>query len=377
MDRRNIFTVGPMGDMTDPIRDARQRLPPDPFAADVHAVQKPAPSVTPSSLLPRDPYAAMASPAVDYARVSRAMGAGAAVARNLDAVRDAYSGPYHVAGQTVYAPPQFRMSGGINHRRFFNVDEPNQHDAAAFQRCLTPQGKAVYGILARGGVANPGGVMLGYGSPAALVKATQALCAAGKLLSLPPPATLSDCIRKMQWDNGIGVDCVDFCMSALAGVKGRSVDSLGLQRGTDPFGPDGRTAPPHFTRVDARAVHPGDIVTLKDPDPKEVGHRVIVRDAALVSGNDPKCAAIAQRWGSTAARFFQSAGSFRIYTVDSSWGAEDGKAFGGYRSDTWVRNETTGTWMSFSPHTADRGVLVSSAGPAGEIFAGAYRFGGS
>jgi len=327
--------------------------------------------------------ASVATPRLDLGRlaqsmaVSRASSSGVtSVAERLDAVRDAFSGPYRVAGQSVVAPPQFRMKGGFQDSTFF-APAPNQSSTEAFVRSMTPRGREVFRILTRAGVASAGAVMLGYGKPAALVKATQALIDAGKLPRLPSPATLSDCVRKMQWENGIGVDCVDYSMNALAAVRGTTVEALGLVRGSDPFGRDGNVKPEHFSRQPATGLRPGDIVTLKDPDPNEVGHRVIVRDHHVVTGpSDPARGAVVAQWGATASAFFAGTGPFHVVHVDSSWGAEaDGKPFGGYRSDTWVLDEGSKRWMSFSPHTGERGVLVSADGPAGEIFAGAYRYG--
>jgi len=218
--------------------------------------------------------------------------------------------------------------------------------------------------------------MLGYPSPRQLVRATQALIDAGKLPSLPPPATTADCIRKMQWDWGIGIDCVDWCMNGLSHGTGLSVEGMGLSRGTDPFGTAGTTTPRGFVRVAAAAARAGDVVTLFDPtDPP--GHRVVVRDRSVVGASDPKARELVTKWGATADAFFRGSGPFHVMHVDSSWGAEDGRAFGGYRRDAWVFDEGSKSWMSYSPHTGDVGVHVSQAGPAGEVLEGVYRWSGS
>ncbi|HEY1955203.1 MAG TPA: hypothetical protein VGH28_06310 [Polyangiaceae bacterium] len=326
---------------------------------------------------------------IDYGEIATAMSMSPDQAREarfgeaLDQTRDAFMGPYSVGGKTVFAQPQFRMKEGYEaaHGTFqvtakgdFVADPTKTVDG--FHRALTAKGRQLVGILARAGEPNPGGAMLGYPSPRQLVRATQALIDAGKLPSLPPPATTSDCIRKMQWDWGIGIDCVDWCMNGLARVTGRSVESMGLQRGTDPFGTTGETTPRGFARVGATSARAGDIVTLYNPnDPP--GHRVIVRDRSVVTANDPKAREVVARWGATASDFFRGSGPFRIMHVDSSWGAEDGKAFGGYRRDTWVFDEGSKSWMSYSPHSGEVGVHVSGAGPAGEALEGVYRWSGS
>jgi len=356
--------------MTDPISGSRSLLPPDPFA---DTAEKPSPrSAADQALLPPDPFVT-----VDYRQLGRTMAVGATphnltqtVGEQLDATRGAYSGPYQVHGQSVMVAPQFRMNGGINQRAIFNVDVPSQRDARSFQQSLTNHGRVVFDVLVRAGVANPASVMLGYGSPAALVKATQALCDAGKLPTLAPPATLGDCIRKMQWDCGIGVDCVDYTMHALSKINGRSIEGLGLTPGVDPFSADGKRCPPQFTRASVLSARPGDVMTLSDPG--DVGHRVVVRDHTTADAETKR--SLAQRWGTTAAAFFKGDGPFHVLTVDSSWGAGDGQPYGGARTDTWVFDAGSKSWLSFSHH--ENRTLVGTKGPAGETLAGTYRWGG-
>jgi hypothetical protein len=355
--------------MTDPV-NARNHLPPDPFASDNTVHVAPVTSAS-RALLPPDPFEPRSTPHIDYASLGKTMASFSTIPAKLDAARDAYSGPYQIVGQTVWAAPQFRMNGAANQRVIFSVETPSQHDPASFQKCLTARGKEVYGILVKAGVGNPAGVMLGYGSPASLVKATQALYFAGKLPCLPAPATLADAVRQMQWDNGIGVDCVDYTMQALAEVKGKSVTGLGLTPGIDPFAPHGSHCPPQFTRTSALSAKPGDIMALDEPG--SVGHRVIVRDHTLASAETKR--ALTQAWGSTAGAFFESSGPFHVYAVDSSWGAGNGQPYGGYRKDTWVFDAGSKVWLSFSHH--ENRTLVSIDGPAGESLAGTYRYGGA
>ncbi len=315
---------------------------------------------------------------IDHALLASLMRAGT-IERSLDATRDAYSGPYRVGGQAVVAQPQFRMSGGyegshgiVIQRSSANETAADQSSPEAFMKSLTPKGQELVHLLARAGIRNPGSVMLGYGAPAELVKATQALIDAGKLPKLAAPATTADCIRKMQWDWGVGVDCVDWCMHSLTRATGRTFDSLGLKAGTDPFGDDAKNiAPAHFQSVDVRTANAGDIVKLYDPT-SPPGHRVIVRDHLVLGGaSDPTRGDLAKWGGDSAKSFLQGAGPFHVYKVDSSWGAEDGKNFGGYRRDTWVLDDNSKQWMSFDPHT--NAILVSRSGPAGELLAGTYR----
>jgi hypothetical protein len=336
----------------------------------------------PGGARPREIEPAPIVPAhLDMARLARTMPvtpaappSAAVVGERLDAARDAFSGPYHVGGELVSAPPHFRMKGGYQDRTFFSP-APDLRSGAAFVRSLSARGREVYDILVRAGVGSAGAVMLGFGKPPALVAATQALIDAGRLPRLPAPATLADCVRQMQWDNGVGIDCVDYCMNALARVHGTSVESLGLAPGADPFGKDGFTTPVRFSPVMLRELHPGDVIALADPNPDEVGHRVIVRaHAVLGDATDPRRADLVSRWGKGAAAFLAGFGPLHVLEVDSSWGAENGQPFGGYRRDTWVFDEHSHRWLSFSPHTYARGLLISEKGPAGEICAGAYRY---
>jgi hypothetical protein len=357
------------------IDDVRRRT-----AADTQQIDTSKPAVSTldvDAMLPR-----VVSPTLDYARVAHVMTASAEVLRAervgeaLDKTHDASSGPYRVSGQSVIARPQFRMSGGYESSHgTFVVNAHGDfviHPQKDFMGALTDKGRELTTILARAGESNPGAVMLGYPRPPQLVRATQALIDAGKLRSLPPPATTADCIRKMQWDWGIGIDCVDWCMNAFHEVTGKSAESVGLSHGTDPFGQRGDTNPPGFARVDALHARAGDVITLADPNPNDVGHRVIVRDKHVLDANDRR--SLVASWGDRAERFLRGSGPFHVLKVDSSWGAEDGKSFGGYRCDTWVYDAGSKLWMSYSPHASERGVLVSAHGPAGENFVSAYRW---
>lgn len=316
-------------------------------------------------------YAALATHGRAVVAAAVTMTRSEAIAESLDRTRDAYAGPYKIAGESVPARPQFRMKGGFGDKTVFGPKGPNQSSPEAFRASLNAHGRELVAICARAGV-DAGPVMLGYGKPEALVKVTQALIDAGKLPSLPAPATLADCVHKMQWDWAIGTDCVDYCMHALSNATGRSLGALGLTPGADPFGADGSKVPAAFRKVDVASVNPGDIVVLNDLG-GDVGHRVIVYDrTACSSASDAAAADVVARWGDVATSFFEGAGPFQVMHVDSSWGAdEDGKSFGGYRRDTWVLDTASKKWMSLDPRTS--GVFVSEQGPAGEQLAQAVR----
>ena len=248
----------------------------------------------------------------------------AAVRAKLDAVRDAFSGPYLVNGSPVTARPMFRMTTHpVPKAMAFEVDALGN----------------------RAGVRAPFESRVGQGKPQDLVKITQALIDAGRLPS--GPGSVSACIRKMQWDYGIGVDCGGYAKQALAACAARPPELRAA--GSESFRDlDGARAS-HFAKVPIERARPGDLVTL-DPDPasNEVwGHNVVVYSHAVE-------------------------GSLHILQVDSSWGAgTDGAECGGFRRDTWLYDAASKTWASVDPTTG--AVEKSTVGPAGDAYHGTYR----
>lgn len=249
------------------------------------------------------------------------------VGARLDALRDAFSGPYSVDGESIDARPMFRMSVGAN--------ETSARGHAPELR----------GIAARAGV-NVEMIRLGQGSRRDLVKTTQLLIDAGHLP--PPPGDAATRIRRMQWEWGIGVDCAGYTYLAVVAASGASPKSLGLRElGMENFrGMDGKKA---FTKIPPSSARAGDVMTLDPLPPETVGHNVIVRSHTTV-------------------------GSRHFMEVDSSWGAgPDGADHGGFRRDTWIYDDATKLWTSFDAHVSPPVARVSVEGPAGERFHGCYR----
>ena len=303
--------------MTDPIGALRRRaLEPDPTP---FAAVPPRPRVAPT----HDAYVDAAVTAAVRAAADGAKDAEAQ--KRIDAVRDAFSGPYTVDGERLVAPPMFRMNGG------YNQAAANAH-AAQLDRIAKTSTQAQSS---------------GYGGPKGLVKATQALIDAGKLPP-GPPETAALRIKQMQWDWGIGVDCASYTRAAFEAVTGESGAAYGLKDpGREDFtGLASNKA--RFDTVEAKDARPGDIITLKSMV-GEVGHNVIVYANTLVAP-----------------------GVHRL-EVDSSWGAGTGSLVGGYRRDTWMFDETTKEWTSTNQHVSPPETLLSSKGPADEKLSGVFR----
>jgi hypothetical protein len=251
----------------------------------------------------------------------------AIVGARLDALRDAFSGPYTVEGRAVAAAPMFRMNGGFN-------DRAGRAQEPALRAIATSTG------------AHPGMSTVGRGSPRDLVRTTQALIDHGHLP--PPPGDVATRIRQMQWQWGIGVDCAGYAYAAIVAASGTSPQKLGLApiqmenfRALDGL----RT----FTKVPLSSARPGDVITLDPRPPETVGHNVIVRSRSVV-------------------------GSRHVLEVDSSWGAGPaGAEYGGFRRDTWIFDESTKLWTSFDVHVSPPSERVSAEGPAGERLHGCYR----
>lgn len=286
------------------------------------------------------------------------------VQQRLDTFRDAFSGPYRVTenGQTtaVKAPVMFRMNG-----TGFNQASMDRHAAELGRIAQHAKVKPEHVYAAQVGCGSPEGIRL----------LTQALIDAGKL----PPGSgdLAGRVRAMQWQWGIGADCAAYTHQAIRAATGKSAAQLGIQPlGSEPFRQLDHNR--SFARVTPGAVRPGDIVTLDGPRvrrangtmAREVGHNVVVRSRREMTPNERT--AMAREHGAAAAQLFASGGPFHAIEVDSSWGAgPTGASFGGARRDTWIYDESTQRWASFDPSTSR--LVVSSTGPAGDDFHGAYR----
>jgi hypothetical protein len=272
----------------------------------------------------------------------------AAIQRKLDAVRDAFSGPYVVAGAVVSARPMFRMT---------------THEVAP------AMARAVDTLGARAGVRAPFESRVGQGRPQDLVKITQALIDDGRLPA--GPGDLAARIRRMQWDHGIGVDCAGYSKQALAASAAHApkMHAAGMESFRDvDRGRDGT-----FAKVAFEKARPGDLITLDSAEPGGWGHNVVVY--SHVTADAAKKAMLCGLVRDPAlADFLSSPGPHHVFEVDSSWGAgTEGAECGGYRRDTWLYDASTKTWGSLVPGVSPPSFVTSASGPADDVFHGAYR----
>jgi hypothetical protein len=270
----------------------------------------------------------------------------AAIRAKLDAVRDAFSGPYVVDGHAVTARPMFRMT---------------THDVPLSLALAVDQ------LAMRAGVKAPFATRVGQGTPQDLVKITQALIDHGRLP--PGPGDVATRIRRMQWDYGIGVDCAGYCKQALLASAARTPTLYAP--GMESFRHLDRDRPESFARIAIASARPGDLVTLDPAPPEGWGHNVMVY--SRVVADVAKRAELAA-FGAEARAFFASAGPHHVLEVDSSWGAgANGSEEGGFRRDTWVFDTSTKSWGSFAPGARPPRFVSSSEGPAGDRYHATYR----
>jgi hypothetical protein len=263
----------------------------------------------------------------------------------MDATRERYAGPYRVSGEQVRAEPMFRMNGG------FNGESAKAHKAKLGEICV------------KLGLGHAEGMLqCGRATPDQLVKVTQALIDQGHLP--PGAAPVADRIKHMQWEWGIGLDCVGYSWQACKdaqGAAGRFAldDTKGARVGDLPLH--------NFVKHPVAAARAGDILRLKNPNPKQVGHNVVVYRNELLNAMTRK-----NLETNGAGAFLSGGGPYQVMEVDSSWGAgEYGSVQGGVRRDTWVLDTSSGSWGFFD---ATSGAFqTSEVGPQGEIAVGSFR----
>lgn len=263
----------------------------------------------------------------------------------LDAVRDAFSGPYVVDGAQVTARPMFRM---------FHA----KPDAIV----------ATLGACAARAGVPPWPAIVGQCTPAQLVKLSQALIDAG---CLPPgPGDAATRIRRMQWDYGIGVDCAGYSKLAIAATAARAPEMYGP--GWESFRDlDGKRSG-SFVRLSSAEARPGDLITLDPIPPERYGHNVVVYSRSTAETSHK--ALLAAKHGPEVAAFLASVGPHHVFEVDSSWGAgAEGDPCGGFRRDAWIYDASTNMWGSFEPRTTPPRFQISARGPAGDAYHGTYR----
>jgi hypothetical protein len=312
-------------------------------------------------------------------------GSPAVIQARLDAFKTRTVGPYLAEGRIIAAPPQFRMTHGYN-----EVTSVGRGSSRR-QKELFENQKELFKVAdkARIALGDVGLSRAGRGSPEQLRRVTQALIDAGRLPA-GPPSTLSDRIRQMQWDHGIGLDCAGYVYGAFIATRHATPATYGL-KAVENENFTGLAQNRHFRRVDPTEARPGDIFTLTA---RPVGHNAIVYSHEIVQ--DPRRReALYARFGTRPAEnFMKSEGRVHVFEVDSSWGAEDGQPFGGVRRETWfyaegstasddqgplkwaqinVRGQQTLLDGGVPPDAALRAAFTLVHGPCDETIGGVFR----
>lgn len=282
----------------------------------------------------------------------------------VDAYFESFNSEYEVNGKTVKATPHFRISGGFSGQPARTSGDKVQDDLNAMIGKRDPKHyndamkRAIHGVA--------------YGRATAdqIKMVTQALIRSGQFevsRKMHPGLSDSETIRMMQWDNGVGIDCAGYVQQAFMGVHGGGRDNFGFK----PFGEENLISlkgNPHFSKVNAEEVKPGDLIILDAPQKGDVGHTVLVRDHHVASA--------AERKGFNDAQgFAKSTDTIHVYQVDASFGAgEDGRLDGGLQRKTWVFNETTQKWGEMNPNPKGGFDIVPSSrtGPYDHPMNGIY-----
>lgn len=260
---------------------------------------------------------------------------------------------YTVDGQTVEAAPQFRMVGGHNQAK-----TANGLKALAGKMGDKP-GQIPLSVVGR--------VLAGRGSPKEVGQVTQALIDLGKL---PPAAGFKSAqarIQAMMWEHGVGIDCAGYVQQALASVHGKTRQQLGLRETlNEDLGMLDKN--PAFRKLDVFDAKPGDVITLKDNQPNQPGHTVLVARHEKATG-----ASMSWRFDTkdVAAQEFLRSKDLEVFEVDSSWGAGTSGVDGGLKRSMWIYNRETGNWASFDNRGMD--MILDTTPYLGHTLVGTYR----
>jgi len=277
------------------------------------------------------------------------------VATRLDQLQAAMSGPYNVNGTTVHSGAQFRMNGGYNQG---SVDSSGQDHRTLLR------------VAERAGLTSAlPALQVGRGSPAALVKLTQALIDDDQLRS-GGTKPLADQVHDLQWRFGIGVDCAGYVHQALAAIHGDAA-KLGLKAaGFEDF-----TELPgnsRFAKVDPTEVRAGDVLVLKGSGAGDPGHNLIVRSHATLADG----ASLTRKWPQ-AAGFLGGKTGVQQFEVDSSFGAgRGGDPHGGVRRDVLLYDGASNTWCTCK-ETTPRSVLEARVPYMEQALTGFFRVKGA
>jgi hypothetical protein len=179
------------------------------------------------------------------------------------------------------------------------------------------------------GAASLSAIKVGRGTPSQVQALTQALIDANKL----PPARKDESdvvrVRRMMCDYGIGFDCAGYTQQALLAAHGITRAQAGLDLGIVNESLSNLSTA-HFARVAPEDARAGDVLALGPPDPRNVGHRVIVFDRHDASPEELRRYCSSGQGGSL------DKGHVTVLSVDSSYGSSAHPANGGVQRQTWL-----------------------------------------
>ena len=264
--------------------------------------------------------------------VGRAARTEPAIRESIDAFASECRPSYRVGDERVRAAPQFRMVTGYN--------GTPQHDAGKILKALGPNAPK-NGELAL--------VVAGRGSPAQVASVTQKLIDAGHLPARLAGETAEECIQRMQWSFGVGMDCAGCVQQAFLRSRGATAGQFGLGA---PMVEDLSRLDrnPRFRELHITRARAGDLIALDRPPGDSVGHVVLVASHAEVPPGSLPPMSAPQR---AAAVAFLGKGGGHAYELDASWGAGEHGLGGGVQRKVWLHREGDPRWGYFDGQTGE------------------------
>jgi hypothetical protein len=246
---------------------------------------------------------------------------------------------YHTPEGDVAVAAPFGMAGYYVDQR--PVVETNARASATAERRAGLSPRVVNDIQnARGG-------------PDDIRRVTQALIDTGRL-SANSTQPLSQRVRQMMFDHGVGIDCAGYVERAYLYASGMTRTTAGFAALANED--LGHLRALGFTRVpNVAQLRPGDIVSLGPPAPHEVGHRVIVYDQHEATSSEIQALLTAPQSNGVPEFLFKKPvgpslqGTVYVVTVDSSWGCGGDPQHGGVERRTWWYNAVSKQWAAAEP----------------------------
>ncbi len=319
--------------MTQPISSAYTDRTRDPYESDSGGPTAPATRVAVSQTIPELPdtdgalianavkAATTGAPRMLLAHGVRAEDVDNPVAspmqQRLDAFMDSATPTFHTPQGDAKVPIPFHFNAGGN---------PQQSE-------LTRLGAQV-GLSP----TQVGHLCVGRGTPQEIQRMTQALIDAGKL----PPGPSSDLtnrIRTMMCDYGVGLDCAGYVQQAFLASRGIARSQTGLKdiEKEDLTALAGKG----FKRVPESQIREGDLLILAPPPNSRIGHTLIVRASRLATPEE----ALAMERQAPHGWQNPAPSQLRRIELDSSWGNGGHPEAGGVQRQIFWHDEANGSWM--------------------------------